>query len=58
VIAIVRASSSTSAGGSDATPCETIVRQRSTGSPPGPRSGRSTTVGAAVSDWLTVEALL
>src|SRR4029453_18773048 len=38
---ITRASSSTSAGGSDATPCDTIVRQRSTGSPPGPRSGIS-----------------
>jgi len=43
VVSSVRASSSTRLGGSSATPCDTIVRAKSTGSPPAPRSGRSTT---------------
>ena len=38
----MRASSSTRAGGSEAIPCETIVRHRSTFSPPAPTSGSST----------------
>src|SRR5439155_25320866 len=37
----VPASSSTRIGGSSVSPCDTIVRQRSTGSPPPPTSGNS-----------------
>ena len=40
----LRPSSSSWVGASSANPCETSVRQRSTGSPPGARRGRSTVV--------------
>jgi hypothetical protein len=36
VVSSVRAARSTRFGGSSATPCETIVRAKSTGSPPAP----------------------
>ena len=42
----VRASSSIRFGGRSATPCEAIVRRRSTGSPPAPRSSSSVIVSA------------
>src|SRR5207237_7389176 len=41
VVSSVRVSRSTRFGGSSATPCETIVRAKSTGSPPPPTSGSS-----------------
>src|SRR6266540_6254993 len=41
VVRSVRADSSSSAGGNAAMPCETRVRHRSTGSPCGPASGRT-----------------
>ena len=41
VISSVRASSSISIGGRSTSPCDSIARQRSTGSPPAPTSGSS-----------------
>lgn len=43
VVSSTRPARSTRFGGSSATPCETIVRAKSTGSPPAPRSGSSAT---------------
>ncbi len=43
VVSSVRAARSTRLGGNSATPCETIVRAKSTGSPPAPRSRRAAT---------------
>src|SRR2546421_2458604 len=43
----VCAARSTRLGGNSATPCETIVRAKSTGSPPAPTSGISATSGKA-----------
>jgi hypothetical protein len=47
VVLNVRAGSSSSAGGSAAMPWETSVRQRSTGSPAGPVSGRTSDIATA-----------
>src|SRR4051812_29944347 len=44
VVSSVRAARSRRFGGNSATPCETMVRAKSTGSPPPPMSGSSVTV--------------
>src|SRR6266516_6046560 len=43
VVSSTRASRSRRLGGNSATPCDAIVRAKSTGSPPAPRSGMSAT---------------